>query len=104
MSQDVTNRRFDKIKTFGVGAEYSEHEWQHYLAQMINLGLIEIAYDQYLSLKITKAGNQVLFGVKEIKLTIPPEKTTPASKKKKKAKANIKTDTKQKIKKKSEKS
>jgi ATP-dependent DNA helicase RecQ len=86
-SQDVINRGFDKIKTFGVGAEYTEYEWQHYLAQLINLGLIEIAYDQYLSLKYTATGKQVLFGAKEIKLTIPPEKTGSAKKEKKKKKS-----------------
>lgn len=86
-SQDVISRGFNRLKTYGVGADYSEYEWQHYIAQMINLGLIEIAYDQYLSLKITDSGKQVLFGGKQIKLTIPPEKAVKTVKKKKKEKA-----------------
>ena len=80
-SQDVRNRGYHELKTFGVGSEYSEYEWQHYIAQLINLGLLEIAYDQYLSLKITNSGKQVLFGMKAIKMTVPPEKTIRSGKK-----------------------
>jgi ATP-dependent DNA helicase RecQ len=88
-SQDVLNRGYGELKTFGVGSEYSEYEWQHYIAQLINLGLIEIAYDQYLSLKITNLGKQVLYGIKEIKVTIPPEKAIRSGKKQQKKNIDV---------------
>jgi ATP-dependent DNA helicase RecQ len=88
-SHDVTNRGFHHLKTHGVGAAYSEYEWQHYIAQLINLGLIEIAYDEYLSLKITNAGNKVLFGEKEINVTVPPEKALRSTRNKTKAKVEF---------------
>ena len=91
-SHDVTNRGFHQLKTHGVGAAYSEYEWQHYIAQLINLGLIEIAYDEYLSLKITNAGNRVLFGEKEINVTIPPEKELKPTRKKINKKVLVTTD------------
>jgi len=88
-SSDVTNRGFHQLKTHGVGAAYSEYEWQHYIAQLINLGLIEIAYDEYLSLKITHAGNKVLFGKSEINVTVPPQKALRSTRKKNKPKVEF---------------
>jgi len=76
-------------RTHGVGAAYSEYEWQHYIAQLINLGLIEIAYDEYLSLKITHAGNKVLFGKSEINVTVPPQKALRSTRKKNKPKVEF---------------
>jgi len=41
--------------------------------QMLNLGVIEIAYDENFALKLTAVGRQVLFGKKKIDLTILPD-------------------------------
>ncbi len=82
-SQDVINRGLHRLKTYGAGAEHTESEWQHFIAQMINRGLVEIAYDEYLNLKITTDGNEVLFGRSTVQLTIPPKKLKVPSKQKK---------------------
>lgn len=65
---EIIEKGFDKIKTFGAGREYSYVEWQFYLAQMLNLGLLEIAYDQKHALKLTEESNKVLFGDKNVHL------------------------------------
>lgn len=66
--QDILERGFDKIKTFGAGREFSHAEWQFFLAQMLNMGLLEVAYDQHHALKLTKASEAVLFQGKKVNL------------------------------------
>jgi ATP-dependent DNA helicase RecQ len=58
------------LKTFGVGRDTSVNDWQDYLLQMLQLGLIEIAYDEGQHAKITPAGEDVLFGRKTIQLSV----------------------------------
>lgn len=62
---------FNQIKTFGAGKEISYQDWQHYVLQMLHHGFIEIAYDQNHVLKITDAGNDVLFKERKVKLVKP---------------------------------
>ncbi|MGB0430542.1 MAG: DNA helicase RecQ [Bacteroidia bacterium] len=59
---EVTEKGYQNIKTFGAGSQHSFFEWQNYINQMLNFGLIEIAYDDNFTLKVTATGNQILFG------------------------------------------
>jgi len=70
-TMDLFDKGYQTLKTYGVGKEYSFADWQHYLNQLINLGLIEIAYDDYLKLKITPAGDEILRTDKVLKLSRP---------------------------------
>ena len=65
---EVIERGYDKLKTFGVGRDLSNQEWNAYLLQMLQMGLFEIAYDENNHLKITSFGNEVLFGRRHIEL------------------------------------
>lgn len=53
---------FDKLKTFGVGRAVSARDWHDYLLQMLQLGYVEIAYNEDMHLKVTSLGEDVLFG------------------------------------------
>lgn len=66
---------YNKIKTYGAGADLSFANWEQYILQMLNLGLIEIAYDEGFSLKITEAGKEVLYGKRKADLVQPQVKT-----------------------------
>jgi ATP-dependent DNA helicase RecQ len=66
--QEIIEKGFDKIKTFGAGREFQHGEWQFYLAQMLNLGLIEVAYEQRHALKLTEDSQDVLFKGKKVPL------------------------------------
>jgi ATP-dependent DNA helicase RecQ len=68
--QEIVFAGYDKIKTHGAGAEIPAFDWQRYIMQMLNLGIIEMAYDENFALKITPAGNDILFGKKKIELTV----------------------------------
>ena len=91
-SMDVFENNYHQLKTYGVGAEHSFRDWQHYLNQMINLGLMEIAYDQHLKLRVTAFGNAVLKGEKQIRISKPVEKAKQKAGASKKEKAAAKAD------------
>ncbi|MEL7221124.1 MAG: DNA helicase RecQ [Bacteroidota bacterium] len=66
--RDIAERGYDQIKTFGAGREYATYEWQTYLSQLINLGYLEVAYEQYGALKLTPASHRVLFEQEPVEL------------------------------------
>ena len=61
-SSEMVDKGYSKIKTFGVGRDIPGRDWHNYLLQMLNMGFFEIAYNENNHLKITEAGNKVLFG------------------------------------------
>ncbi len=91
--QEVIEKGLDKVKTYGAGADVSFQFWQQYITQFLNLGLLEIAYDESFTLKVTEFGNQVLFGQQEIHLTHPVERKQGKGKKRA-AKAKLSPDEK----------
>ncbi len=66
--QEIVQRGYDKIKTYGAGGDITSSDWQTLLRQMINLGLIDIAYDQGNVLKLTEGAKEVLFEKRQIQL------------------------------------
>jgi ATP-dependent DNA helicase RecQ len=69
----IYERRLNSIKTYGAGADLSAAAWNFYVLQMIQLGVIEIAYDQGNVLSITPFGDQVLKGTIKLYLNEPVE-------------------------------
>lgn len=66
--KEIIELGYDRIKTYGMGADISAYDWQHLMAQLINLGLLEIAYDQRNVLKLTSLSRAVLFESKKVQL------------------------------------
>lgn len=88
-SQNVTERGYDKLKTFGAGRDIPARDWQDYLLQILQLGYFEIAYNENNHLKITEIGNDILFGRKSaILVVIPREENMTIARKRKKAVVN----------------
>ena len=65
---DIVEKGYDRLKTFGVGRELSVVEWNAYLLQMLQMGLIDVAYNENHHLKITEYGSEVLYGRQAIEL------------------------------------
>ncbi len=61
-TQEIIERGYDKLKTYGAGRDIPARDWQDYLLQMLNLGYFEVTYNEKNHLKITEAGRKVLFG------------------------------------------
>ncbi len=71
MNSGVVQRmHFDRLPTFGVGRDTSAQDWQDYLLQMLQLGYIEIAYDEHSRVVITPTGVDVLFGRRKAELAV----------------------------------
>jgi ATP-dependent DNA helicase RecQ len=69
--QEVLLRGFDKLKTYGAGADVSPGDWRQYILQMLNMGLFEVAYDDNNHLHVTPAGREVLFEGRKVELVRP---------------------------------
>ena len=67
-SLEVRRMGFERIRTFGAGADTSRVEWIDYLRQMIQLGLFRVAYEDYNHLRVTPAGMRVVRGTDTVTL------------------------------------
>ncbi|MCT4581113.1 MAG: DNA helicase RecQ [Flavobacteriales bacterium] len=85
-NQELYSKGYQNIKTYGVGSDISFKDWQHYITQLINIGVMEIAYDEGFRLKITNFGNEVLFKNRKVKVTQAIDRAIKAKEQKKKAK------------------
>lgn len=103
--QDLFQQGYQKIKTYGVGKAHSFIEWQHFVGQFLNLGLLEIAFDKHNILRITELGKKALYGEIEVKISKPEtqeqrkQRLTPAAPTKKSLQTNALFDQLKKVRK-----
>lgn len=74
--QQIINKGYHKLKTWGAGKDISAEHWQQYIMQLLNQGLLEIAYERGFALTITDAGKSVLYGKQKIDLAQAVDKVT----------------------------
>jgi ATP-dependent DNA helicase RecQ len=90
--REIMDKGYYKIKTYGIGRDISFADWQIFILQMLNLGLIEIAYDEGHVLKLTTASKAVLFNNKKVELVQLNTIKEKAIERKKKAKPVLKRE------------
>lgn len=70
----VMESGFNTIKTYGTGKDIAWVSWQQYIIQLINQGLLEIAFHENNHLKLTPQAHDVLFKNSAVQLAVIPSK------------------------------
>lgn len=79
---EVVEKGYNQLKTFGAGRDVPSRDWYDYLLQMLQMGYFEVLYNESNHLKITEAGNNVLFGRERAMLVVIRREEFVSSKKK----------------------
>lgn len=67
-TEEVRRKGLFKIKTYGAGRDIHPLDWRNFIQQLINTGLLDVAYDQHQKLRLSEASHKVLFGEKKVAL------------------------------------
>lgn len=66
---DIISKGYHLLKTYGAGRDLTPLEWHSYILQMIQLGLLEVAYEDNFHLRPTPYGMRVVKGLERIQLS-----------------------------------
>lgn len=66
---DIISKGYHLLKTYGAGRDMTPAEWNSYILQMIQLGLLEVAYEDNFHLRPTPYGMKVVKGMERIQLS-----------------------------------
>ena len=70
MSTEVVSHHYNQLKTFAVGRDIPYRDWHDYLLQLLQMGFIEIAYNEDRHIHVTDLGKEVLFGKRTVQLAV----------------------------------
>lgn len=68
-NRNVLNKGYEQLKTFGVGKDLRSEEWADYIFQMLNSGVMEIAYDEGHTYKLNNRSMRILKGEDKVPLS-----------------------------------
>ena len=66
--QEIRRGGYDRIKTYGAGRDISAFDWNQYFNQLLSLGYIYVAHEDYNKVKLTPAARRVLFNGESVEL------------------------------------
>ncbi len=65
---DIKRNGYDQIKTYGAGRDVSAFDWSQYFNQLISLGYLYVAHEDYNKVRLTPAARRVLFDGEKVEL------------------------------------
>ena len=65
---EIRGRGYDRIKTYGAGRETSSFDWNQYFNQLISLGYLYVAHEDYSKIKLSPGAKRVLFEGEKVEL------------------------------------
>mgnify|MGYP001336791958 CR=1 FL=1 len=68
----------DRLKTWGVGAERSQEEWQHIVRELVREGYLRIDSEAYSAIRVTEQGDAVRGNKQAVLLRPAPERAIAA--------------------------
>ncbi|PPK88304.1 ATP-dependent DNA helicase RecQ [Neolewinella xylanilytica] len=66
--KDVLANGYDQIKTYGAGRDMSTYDWSQYFGQLISLGYLYVAHEDFNKLRLAPAARRVLFEGETVEL------------------------------------
>lgn len=66
--QDIRRNGYDRVKTYGAGRDMSTYDWNQYFNQLISLGYLYVAHEDYHKLRLAPGAKRVLFGGEKVEL------------------------------------
>lgn len=70
MSPEVVSHSYNRLKTFAAGRDIPHRDWHDYLLQMLQMGYIEVAYNEDRHIHVTDLGKEVLNGKRAVQLAV----------------------------------
>jgi ATP-dependent DNA helicase RecQ len=67
-NRKIIENDYHNLKTFGAGKDLKMEEWADYIQQMLNSGVMDIAYDEGHSYKLNNRSNAILFDGTKVQL------------------------------------
>jgi len=67
-NRNVLQFGYERLPTFGVGHDLRGEEWAEYISQLLNSGIMDIAYDEAHAFKLNPVSKQILRGERKVEL------------------------------------
>lgn len=67
-SQNILRNGYQHLKTYGAGHDVSLYDWNYYFGQLLNLGYVYLAHEDFNKLKLAPAARRVLFEKEKVEL------------------------------------
>jgi ATP-dependent DNA helicase RecQ len=70
-NKKIRQNRHEKLKSHGIGREFTKEQWRSLASEIINTGLLNVSGAQYPVLKLNSMSRKILKGSEQIELVCP---------------------------------
>ena len=70
-NKKIRQNHHEKLKSHGIGREFTKEQWKSLASEMINTGLLNVSGAQYPLLKLNAMSRKILKGLEQIELVCP---------------------------------